>query len=563
MRLRVFLAIAVTFAVKGVESSLDQVIVRTTNGPIRGVKRENYYAFEGIPYAKSPTGEFRLAAPVLNDAIWEEPLDVSKPGPNCIQWNHYVQGEDKLVGEEDCLYLNVYTTSLSNNREPLPTIFHIHGGALMFGSGDFWRPDHLLEKPFILVTFNYRLGPLGFLSTEDDVIPGNFGLKDQATALEWTRKNIHLFGGHPDQITVTGYSAGSSCVQLFYLSPMTRGKFKNAIGHSGSALNPWVLAEDSSEKAQKIATAVGCSTRSTREMLMCLREQPAERLVRAVTALFDFLYNPFSPLGVVIEHESKENPRPFLTDHPYTLMEQGKFDRVPLLLSVNGAEGLYPGAEFLSKPEYLQRIEKEWNRLLPSILDYKSGFKRNEARMNEISEIIRKRYLGDEPLSEDNFLELIRLMSNRLFFAGVVESIRLMQRYIPVYFYLDQYKTAFGVGEYLSETGKNLGCAHGEDVWLIHNNDFRRDVPYSDEERLMARRFVEMYGAFTRDSVAKFDRFEIPKTSDGGDKLQFLEINFPDSTLRSAEQLNDEDFWNQMDFNEGVPEKLALTRDEL
>lgn len=404
------LAFCVFVAVVAVAADTEDgfVVVQTGNGPIRGVKRGGYYAFEGIRYAKAPLGELRLAAPELNDEQWEEPRDALEQGPDCMQWSHFEEGDDRTTGEEDCLFLNIYTTSL-DNADPLPTIFFIHGGAFMFGGKSFYGPDNMMKSPLVLVTINYRLGPLGFLSMEDDIIPGNFGLKDQSTALRWVRQNIMNFGGHPDSITLSGYSAGSASVQLHYLSPMSRGLFKNGIGHSGSALNPWVMAENSAEKAKTIAATVDCPTDSSKAMLKCLRQKPARDVVRAVAPFFDFLYNPFSPLGVVIEKQSKNNPRPFLHRHPYKLMNAGKFHQVPLLLSVNEAEGLYPGAEFISKQEYMDFINKNWNQVLPSILDYRTSMEKDETRRDEISQTIKKRYLGRKMLSDNSFRDFIRV----------------------------------------------------------------------------------------------------------------------------------------------------------
>ncbi|XP_019535055.3 venom carboxylesterase-6 [Aedes albopictus] len=527
------------------------VVVQTGNGPIRGVKRGAYYAFEGIRYAKAPLGELRLAAPELNEDQWEEPRDALEQGPDCMQWSHFEEGEDRTTGEEDCLFLNIYTTSL-DNADPLPTIFFIHGGAFMFGGKSFYGPDNMMKSPLVLVTINYRLGPLGFLSMEDDIIPGNFGLKDQSTALRWVRQNIMNFGGHPDSITLSGYSAGSASVQLHYLSPMSRGLFKNGIGHSGSALNPWVMAENSAEKAKTIAATVDCPTDSSKAMLKCLRQKPARDVVRAVAPFFDFLYNPFSPLGVVIEKQSKNNPRPFLHRHPYKLMNAGKFHQVPLLLSVNEAEGLYPGAEFISKQEYMDFINKNWNQVLPSILDYRTSMEKDETRRDEISQTIKKRYLGRKMLSDNSFRDFIRIISNRLYFAGVIRSAQLMQSHAPVYLYYDAYKTKFAIGEYLSNSTKNYGVAHGEDVLLLFNTEWREDIPFTKEELLMSKRFVEMYEDFARTGVPKFGDIEIPQM-DKVDMVRFLEVNYPKSEVKLSRQLSDENFWNQIDFNDGMP----------
>ncbi|XP_065087904.1 venom carboxylesterase-6-like [Ochlerotatus camptorhynchus] len=545
------LIIALFVAATVVVADQEFVVVQTENGPLRGVKRDHYYAFEGIPYARAPLGELRWVPSEVNDEQWHEPRNATSSGPFCIQWNHFVEGNDKTIGEEDCLFLNVYTTSLDNS-EPLPTIFHIHGGAFMFGSGIAFQERHLMKNQIISVTINYRVGPFGFLSTEDDVIPGNYGLKDQVTALKWVRLNIAGFGGHPDSITLSGYSAGSASVQLHYLSLMSRGLFKNAIGHSGSALNPWVLVENSAEKANKIAVAVGCPIESSKAILDCLKRKPAREIVKAVDPLFDFLYNPFSPLGVVIEKQSKNNPTPFLTDHPYTLIERGHFYKVPLILSLTEAEGLYSGAEFMSKPEYVKEINSNWNQLLPSILDYRTSMGDDDARRDQISQMIKKRYLGEGIFCEHNFRDFIMIMSNRLYFAGVIRSAQLMQAYIPVYIYYDMYKTKYGVGELLSKSTKNYGVAHGEDIFLIYTTSRREAIPYTEEETLMAGRFVDMYEQFSRESVAKFGDHEIPRMN-RKDMVHFLEINYPTSEVKLSRQLSDEEFWNQIDFNDGMP----------
>ncbi|RZC34224.1 COesterase and/or Abhydrolase 3 domain containing protein, partial [Asbolus verrucosus] len=114
----------------------------------------------------------------------------------------------KIVAE-DCLHINVYVPRESPNpKEYLEVIVHIHGGAYMYASGhSYAHPRFFMDHDVIFVTFNYRLGILGFLSTEDDVVPGNNGLKDQVLALKWVQENIASFGGNPGSVTLTGASA--------------------------------------------------------------------------------------------------------------------------------------------------------------------------------------------------------------------------------------------------------------------------------------------------------------------------------------------------------------------
>lgn len=107
--------------------------------------------------------------------------------------------------------------------EVLPVLVYIHGGAFAFSSGNDYGPKYFMDQNVILVTFNYRLGALGFLNVGDDAYPGNLGMKDQVMALRWIRDNIYAFGGDPNRVTIFGDSSGSASVSYHILSPMSRG----------------------------------------------------------------------------------------------------------------------------------------------------------------------------------------------------------------------------------------------------------------------------------------------------------------------------------------------------
>uniref|UniRef100_A0A182MH74 carboxylesterase n=1 Tax=Anopheles culicifacies TaxID=139723 RepID=A0A182MH74_9DIPT len=552
------LGLFVTFVTTAIGSSTTYVNIK--NGPIIGEKRGEYYAFEGIPYAKPPLGKLRFATSEINDDRWSEPRNTTKRGPVCLQWNHLIPNKDKLEGAEDCLYLNVYTRSIDQSAQ-LPTVAFIHGGAFMFGTGNFYEPDHIMRRQLILVTFNYRLGPLGFLSTEDDVIPGNYGLKDQVTALRWIRENIQSFGGDPNTVSLVGYSAGSASVHLHYLSPLSSGLFSSGIGHSGSALSPWVFSERSIEKAIRIGAVLGCPTRKTQALLDCLRKVSAEDIVRQVPHFLDFLYNPFSPFGVVLERKGPLNTRPFLTDTPRSLMKSGNIAKVPLILSVTQAEGLYPGAEFISDQAYLQQIDSQWNELLPSILDYKIAIPESKQR-DRLSETIRNHYFkADERLTLENFNVLVEIISNRLYFAGVTESAKLMHPFTDLYLYYDLYKSKYGVGEALSHHDEPglLGVTHGDDVLLIFPSILREKLPYTEEEMKVVDRFVAMYESFAKGDTPRFGSDELP-LQDSDNMVMFLKLNYPKSEIVRAEGISNETFWNILDFNDGpypsAPEQM-------
>ncbi|KAJ4446942.1 hypothetical protein ANN_13644 [Periplaneta americana] len=161
---------------------------------------------------------------------WTGVLKATKEGPDCIQKPFpELPSLPEIVGDEDCLYLNVYTPRLPADGEAtelLPVMFWIHSGGWVSGSGssDLYGPQYLLDKEIVLVTINYRLGPLGFLSTGDEVCPGNNGLKDQLAALRWVRDNIAAFGGNPNSVTIFGESAGGASVHHHVLSESSRGE---------------------------------------------------------------------------------------------------------------------------------------------------------------------------------------------------------------------------------------------------------------------------------------------------------------------------------------------------
>ncbi|XP_045769192.1 acetylcholinesterase-like isoform X3 [Maniola jurtina] len=165
-----------------------------------------FFSFKGIPYAEPPVGDLRFKAPQPKTP-WEGVRSAKEHASKCYQYHLMPNESASSIGSEDCLYLNVYTPNLVPIN-PLPVMVWIHGGGFMIGGGDNDGPQFLLRKDVILVTINYRLEILGFLSLDTEDIPGNAGMKDQVAALRWVKENIRKFGGDPDNITIFGESAG-------------------------------------------------------------------------------------------------------------------------------------------------------------------------------------------------------------------------------------------------------------------------------------------------------------------------------------------------------------------
>ncbi|XP_039586571.1 LOW QUALITY PROTEIN: bile salt-activated lipase-like [Passer montanus] len=196
--------------------------------------------------------------------------------------------QNNVRGSEDCLYLNIWVPQ--GRREvstKLPVMVYIYGGAFLVGGGQganfldnylYDGEEIAVRGNVIVVTINYRVGPLGFLSTGDANLPGNYGLKDQHMAIAWVKRNIKAFGGDPDNITIFGESAGAASVSLQTLSPKNKGLFKRAISQSGVGLCSWAIQRDPLLWAKKLGEKVGCSTDNTTVLANCLRHADPKEL---------------------------------------------------------------------------------------------------------------------------------------------------------------------------------------------------------------------------------------------------------------------------------------------
>lgn len=213
-------------------------VVTVTEGKLGGIKQKECVSFLGVPFAAPPVGELRWRSP-HPPAHWEGTRLATRLSPASWQSLEYCQtigGGDPGQFSEDCLYLNIWTSSVDNG-DALPVMVWVHGGGFTIGSGGLPPYDGhaFARRGVVLVTINYRLGHLGFfahpaLDEENSDTPVyNFGLLDQIAALKWIRKNIHAFGGDAEKITLFGESAGAQSVLSLLASPLTNGLFHKAI----------------------------------------------------------------------------------------------------------------------------------------------------------------------------------------------------------------------------------------------------------------------------------------------------------------------------------------------
>nr|XP_033325143.1 esterase E4-like [Megalopta genalis] len=310
----------VTIAVVNFWIFLDQPKVRIGEGYIMGTTMRTrngrkIFAFLGVPYAEPPLRNLRFRNPVPKNA-WGGTLKAHEEGHQCLQFHG-----NNIVGDENCLTLNIYTPKVK--RSNLPVLVFIHGGGYLTGNSShyLYGLDHLLDKDLLLVTLNYRLGPFGFLSTGDAAASGNFGLKDQVLALKWVWRNIRAFGGNRKEITLVGQNVGATCAHLHSLSNSSKHLFNNYIEQSEIAMPSLAFRFSSSyfDAAKRLGARNDCPTNDSYLLVSCLKRLTARELMKTSSVFTRVQELVEAEWGPVVEPKSRGA---FLTESPLILVDR-------------------------------------------------------------------------------------------------------------------------------------------------------------------------------------------------------------------------------------------------
>jgi len=339
--------------------------VRTEAGTVEGSTSADgkVQVFKGIPYAAPPVGALRWKEPQPAPS-WQGTRPAKEFGARCMQARVF---DDMVFRDaapsEDCLYLNVWTPKAASGAN-LPVMVWIYGGGFQAGATSEPRQEgeHLAHKGVVVVSMNYRLGIFGFFShpelTKESPhhASGNYGLQDQAAALQWVRKNIAAFGGDPDNVTIFGESAGSFSVSALMASPTSKGLIHRAIGESGAffgrTLNAKPLA-DSEQDGVKFSQAIGVDT------LEKLRAMTSQQILDA--AMKD--RNAFR-FGPNIDGY-------FFPESPVDIYAKGNEAHITLLAGWNHDEGSYHtffGADPPTKENFAKKASQMFGEKAPDVM---------------------------------------------------------------------------------------------------------------------------------------------------------------------------------------------------
>ncbi|KAJ8716839.1 hypothetical protein PYW07_003466 [Mythimna separata] len=369
-----------------------------------------YYSFKGIPYAQPPVGKLRFKAP-QPPLPWEGIRKATEHGPKCPQKCIFTDVLD--LGNEDCLYLNVYSPDIMPTT-PLPVMVFIHGGGFKSDSGndENYGPDFLVSHGVVLVTLNYRLEVLGFLCLDTEDVPGNAGLKDQVAALRWVRDNIGCFGGDPNNVTVFGESAGGASTCLHIISPMSKGLFKKAAPLSGVPFNDWALSFVPKKRAFMLGKDLGFETNDPNELLDFLQSLPVDKLIDTNPIVFSYeefnnnILKLFHFTPVIEKDFGKEH---FLTEDPLEALKNKRINDVDVLIGHTTIEG---AADI---PKMEESVLEQFNRYTELLVPRKILNKCNPETILEVSEKIHEHYFKGKPLTFDLMKEFVTYASHAYF----------------------------------------------------------------------------------------------------------------------------------------------------
>lgn len=326
------LALAGCAGVGGAEEQAPRV--KVAQGELRGASEGGVNVFRNIPFAAAPVGALRWAPPAAATR-WSGVRDAVKAGPSCPQ-TMLADGAANTGGaygptSEDCLQLNV---TAPVGVKDAPVMVWLHGGSHRVGAGWIYDGTSFARDGIVVVTVNYRLGALGYLSHPGlGEKSGNYGLMDQIAALQWVKANIATFGGDPGKVTLAGESAGGLSTMAVLAVPSARGLYAQAIVQSGGGWYPVQTLAQQEEKGVKLMAPAGATAQATLEELRAL---PVEKLAGLAGE-----YGPY-PDGVL------------MPETPTQAIAHGRFPDVPIMIGWNSGEDTLMGPSPLPAAQLAQ-----------------------------------------------------------------------------------------------------------------------------------------------------------------------------------------------------------------
>ncbi|XP_076464395.1 acetylcholinesterase-like [Babylonia areolata] len=521
-----FTILVITASMTLVSAYLDDVVILTTHGDIRGevtsVLDRQVKVYWGIPYATIPA---RFQRPE-NATAWEGVLEATTLPPSCPEVP-YTQDIPLIppastAVSEDCLYLNLWVPQGCTDKgdeEGLAVMVWIHGGALHWGSSTVptYNGQVLAATQCVMVaTLNYRLGVLGFLSLGTAAAPGNVGLLDQAMALHWIHHNAPRFGADPGRITLFGESAGGLSVGAHMVSPLSRDLFSRAIIQSGPVTASFAkrTVAENTAAARKLAGIMGCPVDDDDAMITCLSEADAEEMGKVATDLKRFSLPAF---GIIVDDYFFNKPltQSFLSNNlkQCEVMIGATKDDGSFLFPMSGTSmnnSLRPGMDQTTFHTILKNV------VLPSLL--------NPPKRKELfAKLLEFIYIGSSlPAERDDYHTALEKILGDLNFMCPMYSTAapLLAGGSDVYMYSFEHRSS------ISPFPQWMGVVHASELDFVFGRPLDQGHLFTERERQLS--LLMMY------AWANFAKFGNPNSEDAPSQWPPLNSStYPYAVFRS------------------------------
>ncbi|KAI4493117.1 hypothetical protein M0802_009667 [Mischocyttarus mexicanus] len=417
-----------------------------------------YFAFRGIPFAKSPIGKLRFKDP-LPPEKWIGIRNGSKFGNVCAQMDKV---SNEVIGSDDCLYLNVYTPRNEFSAK-LSVMVWIHGGSFYMGSGndDMYKPDYIIRNDIILITINFRLGCLGFLNLEDEVASGNQGMKDIVMALRWVRDNIAVFGGDSKNVTIFGASSGAAMVHYLTMSPMADGLFHKAIAQSGLATNFWAsMYVEPSKYVYQLSSMLGFKSFDPNAIVDFLQNIDLDKLIKCQSEIISSTENN-SMITTFLPGVDNKSKNPFLLEPPTIAMKFGI--KVPFMFGFNDMESSF----YFGNSNLACNVVRKIDNSICDFEDFLSPVFLNKLKeLNLTVNEFKSLYFSGKSLNDESVEDLLDFLNDYKFLHHLFELAQILPTVnkFPSYFYKFSYdsveptfmKTIMGID--------TPGVTHGDEL---------------------------------------------------------------------------------------------------
>ncbi|XP_029940872.1 bile salt-activated lipase-like [Salarias fasciatus] len=545
-KLEILVAIAVAVFLETV-SATSLGVVTTEGGMVQGENlrlgfRRHMDRFRGIPFADIPV---RFQKPQSHPG-WEGILKTTEYRKRCLQLNPL---QTDTMGSEDCLYLNIWVPHGSSVSTNLPVMVWIYGGGFLVGGSmgaNFW--DNYLydgqeiadRGDVIVVTLGYRVGPMGFLSTGDSDMPGNYGLWDQQAAIAWVHRNIRAFGGNPDNITIFGESAGGASVSFQTLTPHNKGIIKRAISQSGVALCPWAVNKNPRKYAEEVALKVNCPTDS--RMASCLKMTDPVILTMATTVkLFGSPDHPIVnnlALAATVDGD-------FLPDEPQNLFHNAA--EIDYIAGANDMDGhLFTSLDVPSvNSQLLDTDPEDVKRLLASYTKEKGSAGVAEAYSTYTS------YWGNKPSRETIKKTVVAIGTDYIFLVPTQTALYLHAAAATTgrtYSYL--FSEPNRMGGLLTPYPSWMGADHTDDLQYVFGKPFSTPLGYWPSHRDISGYMIAYWTNFAKTGDPNSGDLKVPVAwpKFNNNTHQFLELNHNTdiNSVRQQQRLRYVHFWTSV-----------------